>query len=177
MPTIPHHLSPTDYELWTKPQPSMITAIAPSMAIMGQGFAAIEYSIHFNNRAAPRHQHGQGIFKRGVFANDPPLSTCQSCDANGRPIGTAATSYSGTGFTSTPCSTIPYSVRWPGSERDVQLTYDRESFVRLLYLPAFASTRIILECFRRQRQQPLLCHAVLRHRSLLLVCLTSPARL
>ena len=108
--TIPHHLSPTDYELWTQPKPSMITAIAPSMALMGQNYAGVEYSIHFANRAAPHHKQGHGIFKRGVFANDPPLSTCQSCDSNGRPIATPTTSYSATNSTSIPCSTIPYSV-------------------------------------------------------------------
>ena len=107
VPTIPHHLSPTAYELWTKPRPSMITAIAPSMALMGHG---IQYSIHFNHQAAPRHQQDHGVFKRGVFASDPPLSTCQQCDSNGRPITTGSKTINGTGFTSTPCSTIPYTV-------------------------------------------------------------------
>ena len=110
VPPIPHHLSPTHYELYTKPRPSMITAVAPSMAIMGHGFSALEYSIHFQNQAAPRHQQGQGIFKRGVFASDPPLSTCLQCDSNGRPITPPSTTINGTGFSSTPCTTIPYSV-------------------------------------------------------------------
>ena len=109
VPTAPHHLLPTAYEPWTKARPSMITAIAPSMALMGHGVPALEYSVHFNNPAAARHQHGHGLFKRGVFANDPPLSTCQQCDNNGRPI-TSPSGLNGTGFTSTPCSTIPYSV-------------------------------------------------------------------
>jgi hypothetical protein len=109
-PTIPHHMSPTDYELWTKPRPSMITGIAPSMEIMGHGLSALRYSIHFQGQAAHGHQQQHGIFKRGVFASDPPLSTCQSC-SNGTPIRPSTTS-NATGFTSTPCSTIPYSVSW-----------------------------------------------------------------
>ncbi len=109
VPTLPHHLLPTTYEPWTKARPSLITAVAPSMALMGQGVPVLEYSVHFNNPAAAGHQHGQGLFRRGVFANDAPLSTCQQCDSNGRPITTPST-VNGTDFTSTPCSTIPYSV-------------------------------------------------------------------
>ena len=37
VPTLPHHLLPTTYEPWTKARPSLITAVAPSMALMGHG--------------------------------------------------------------------------------------------------------------------------------------------
>jgi hypothetical protein len=110
-PPVPRHLSSTDYELFTNPQPSMITAVAPSMAIMCQGIQSLEYSIHFNDRGALYHQQAQGIFKRGVFATDPLISTCQSCDVYGRPITRPNTQITGTGGSSIPCSAIPYDVR------------------------------------------------------------------
>ena len=109
--SLPRHVASTLYEQWDRPPPSMITAIAPSMAMMANGEAVLQYSIHFHNHAAGQHQLGQGIFKRGVFANDPPLSTCQQC-SNGTPLPHSVT-FNQTGFTSIPCSTIPYSVSLP----------------------------------------------------------------
>jgi hypothetical protein len=159
-PVTQHHLLPTDYELWTKPRPSMITAVAPSLAMLGEGFA-LEYSIHFNNQAPPRYQQQQGILKRGVFASDPPLSTCQQCDPDGRPILTPTTNINGTGFTSTPCSTIPYTVRLDGVFRHgSRLTVDRASSAHHPQLRASASIQPTPECSRHPRQLLFPFHAV-----------------
>lgn len=163
VPTVPHHLLPTSYEPWTKARPSMITAIAPSMALMGHGVPILEYSVHFNNPAAAGHQHGHGLFKRGVFASDPPLSTCQQCDSNGRPSTTPNT-IDGTGFTSTPCSTIPYSVSLKRASCLEILMMIRVYSARLLHLQAFASTRIT-QAFSSPPPLHLHFHVVHRHRS------------
>jgi hypothetical protein len=100
----PHPLQPAHL----KPKPSMITAVAPSMALLGNDRFAMEYSIHFVQQGQENHQQDWDIFKRGVFASDPPLPTCVTCDGAGKPV--TSTSVSNSNSSSIPCSTIPYSV-------------------------------------------------------------------
>jgi hypothetical protein len=103
-PREPHPLQPARL----KPNPRMITAVAPSMALLGNGHYVMEYSIYFLQQAQRNHQQNGDMFKRGVFAIDPPLPICETCDSGGKPV--RSTSVSNSNLSSIPCSTISYSV-------------------------------------------------------------------
>ncbi|EXJ69371.1 uncharacterized protein A1O5_07407 [Cladophialophora psammophila CBS 110553] len=70
---------PDDYDLRYEVLPSMITAVAPSVTIAGNGSHQTMYSLHYHHYFSKTRQ-GSGIFdKRGVFASDPPIATCTPC--------------------------------------------------------------------------------------------------
>lgn len=99
-PTAAPHQLPTD--LRQELLPSMITAVSPAVTIAPNGTRETVYSLH-HHRLFQRTRQGRGIFKRGVFANDPPISTCRPCGGSGN-----ATSVSST--TTSSCITKTYHV-------------------------------------------------------------------
>ena len=108
IPTIPHRWHPQDQTAHIAGT-AMITAIAPSLSVLQNGVLETYYSMHFQNQV-PRDGVGKGVFKRGVFADDPPFPTCEACDANGNALNpyTRASSVGATGAPS--CSIIPPAI-------------------------------------------------------------------
>lgn len=99
----PHQL-PTD--LRQELLPSMITAVSPSITLASNGTRETVYSLHYH-KFFQRTRQGRGIFKRGVFANDPPISTCKPCGGSGDATSTSST-------TTSPCVTKTYHVGCEG---------------------------------------------------------------
>ncbi|KIW93374.1 uncharacterized protein Z519_05979 [Cladophialophora bantiana CBS 173.52] len=94
---------PGDYDLRYEVLPSMITAVAPSVTIAGNGSHQTMYSLHYHHYFSKTRQ-GRGIFdKRGVFASDPPIATCTPCGG-----GTVSYSGSSTASSTLSCTTITY---------------------------------------------------------------------
>ncbi|KEF58398.1 uncharacterized protein A1O9_06324, partial [Exophiala aquamarina CBS 119918] len=96
---IPHQL-PTD--LRQELHPSMITAVSPAVTIAANGTREMLYSLHYHD-LFKRTRQGRGIFKRGVFANDPPISTCKPCGGSGSGDGASSPS-----TTTSSCVTKTY---------------------------------------------------------------------
>lgn len=93
------------YDIRNEILPSMITAIAPSMTLVGIGIPETMYSMHYHQHFR-RTRQGKGKFdKRGVFANDPPLATCTVCGTDGLPAPTSTTAN-----VSASCTTHHYHV-------------------------------------------------------------------
>lgn len=111
IPTIPHHLSRLEYATVTFGANALISAVAPLVTAKPNGGYETYYSMHYNRGApAQRDRLGKGIFKRGVFADDPPFPTCTPCDGSGS-ASITRTFNGSTTFSSAPeCTTIPYNV-------------------------------------------------------------------
>lgn len=90
---------PPDEEMQIDTLPSMITAIAPSTTMASNGTFETMYSMHYHDYFV-RSRQGTGIFKRGVFASDPPIATCTPCGFQGT-IATPNT----TGMNTSPTAT------------------------------------------------------------------------
>ena len=84
---------PPDEEMQVNALPSMITAIAPSTTMAANGTFETMYSMHYHEYFVPSRQ-GTGIFKRGVFASDPPIATCTPCGFQGTIVTPNATATS-----------------------------------------------------------------------------------
>ncbi len=97
---------PEDIDLRYEILPSMITAVAPSVTLVGNGTHQTMYSLHYHHYFSKTRQ-GKGMFdKRGVFSGDPPVATCNPCGTDGvyTPTAPALTS------NSVPCTTHTYHV-------------------------------------------------------------------
>lgn len=81
----------------------MITAVAPSITIGSNGTVHTMYSLHYHQYFT-KTREGKGLFKRGVFASDPPIATCTPCGGGTSITGTV--SYSST----VSCTTHTYLV-------------------------------------------------------------------
>ena len=81
---------PPGEEMQVDTLPSMITAIAPSTTMASNGILETMYSMHYHEYFVPSRQ-GTGIFKRGVFAGDPPMATCTPCGFQGTIVTPNAT--------------------------------------------------------------------------------------
>jgi hypothetical protein len=81
---------PLDEEMQVDDLPSMITAIAPSTTMASNGTLETMYRMHYHKYFVPSRQ-GTGIFKRGVFAGDPPMATCTPCGFQGTIVTPNAT--------------------------------------------------------------------------------------
>jgi hypothetical protein len=104
IPTPRPNQLPHDYDLRYEILPSMITAVAPSITLAPNGTRETIFSLHYHHYFTKTRQ-GRGLFKRGVFANDPPISTCTPCG------GAATSSSTSTTRTSTAsCTTHTYDV-------------------------------------------------------------------
>lgn len=112
IPTIPHHLSRREYARVTAANPSLIVAIAPLVTAKPHGGHETLYSMYYNRGAVDGQKRmGKGLFKRGVFADDPPFPTCTQCGPGGGTGGTTSTFNGSTSVSSEPeCKTIPYFV-------------------------------------------------------------------
>jgi len=99
---------PQDEEMQDDTLPSMITAIAPSTTMAANGTFETMYSMYYHDFYV-RTAQGTGIFKRGVFASDPPIATCTPCGFQGTTITPNATATTSTGPTAT-CTTHIYNV-------------------------------------------------------------------
>lgn len=121
---IPHQL-PTD--LRQEVFPSMITAVSPTITIAPNGTREMLYSLHYHD-LFKRTREGRGVFKRGVFADDPPFSTCRQCGGDN--------SASGSSTTTSSCTVITYHVSYNGN-LELQSTdcYLRASFNFLIRRP------------------------------------------
>lgn len=97
---------PPDFEAIAE-LPSMITAIAPSTTMASNGTFDTLYSMHYHDYFVRSHQ-GKGVFKRGVFASDPPIATCTPCGYQGMTSPANGTTGS-TGSTAT-CTLSTYLV-------------------------------------------------------------------
>ena len=119
IPTIPHHLLQPDHASATVPAQSLISAIAPLVTEAPHGGRQTLYSMYYNRGAVEAQQRiGKGLFKRGVFADDPPFPTCLQCDIGGAGSFTRPFS-SGTASSGEPeCKTIPYNVSLRGCSED-----------------------------------------------------------
>lgn len=82
--------------------PSMITAIVPSTTMASNGTLETMYSMHYHELFVFTRQ-GTGIFRRGVFAGDPPVATCTPCGFQGTILTPNAT---GTSTDSTATCTL-----------------------------------------------------------------------
>ncbi|KAJ9614366.1 hypothetical protein H2200_002502 [Cladophialophora chaetospira] len=83
---------PVDYDLRYQILPSMITAVAPSVTLVGNGTHETLYSLHYHHYFHKTRQ-GRGKFdKRGVFSGDPPVATCTPCGGDSAPTVTSSTS-------------------------------------------------------------------------------------
>ncbi|KIW39767.1 uncharacterized protein PV06_08352 [Exophiala oligosperma] len=104
IPTLRPNQLPIDHDLRFEILPSMITAVAPSITVAPNGTRETVYSLHYHHYFSKTRQ-GRGLFKRGVFANDPPVSTCTPC-------GGAVSSSAPSGTTSSvlSCTTHTYLV-------------------------------------------------------------------
>lgn len=112
IPTIPHHLSRPQYARATGAAPSLISAIAPLVTQAPDGERMTLYSMYYNRGAVEAQQRvGKGIFKRGVFADDPPFPTCSPCGDFDGSEGLTSTFNGSTSSRGEPeCKTIPYNV-------------------------------------------------------------------
>jgi hypothetical protein len=81
---------PPDVEMTYEELPSMITAIAPSTTMASNGTVETLYSMHYHDYFVRRNE-GKGVFKRGVFASDPPIATCTPCGFQGTILPANAT--------------------------------------------------------------------------------------
>ena len=93
--------------------PKSLTTEVATITSKPNGGHEIFYSIYYmkttDSEKAPTKIH-KGIFKRGVFADEPQLPTCVPCDGYDRLTSTPIRIT--TGFSGKPsCSTIPYNVR------------------------------------------------------------------
>lgn len=104
LPTPRPNQLPEGLDLRHQILPSMITAVAPSVTIAANGTRETLYSLHYHQYFIKTRQ-GKGLFKRGVFANDPPISTCTPCGRIGSSSRTSTTST----FTQS-CTTHTYDV-------------------------------------------------------------------
>ncbi|KAL6241684.1 hypothetical protein RBB50_011466 [Rhinocladiella similis] len=92
IPTPRPNQLPIDHDLRFEILPSMITAVAPSITIAPNGTRETIYSLHYHHYFS-KTREGRGLFKRGVFAGDPPVSTCTPCGgaaSSGSPAGTTS---------------------------------------------------------------------------------------
>ncbi|KAL2405669.1 hypothetical protein ABEF95_005679 [Exophiala dermatitidis] len=103
LPTPKPYQLPKDSDLRFEILPSMITAVAPSITIAANGTRETLYSLHYHHYFSKTRQ-GKGLFKRGVFANDPPIATCTPC---GGAVSTGNSSSSSTTPTAS-CTTHYY---------------------------------------------------------------------
>jgi hypothetical protein len=87
----PWQLPPDEEMQQVDSLPSMITAIAPSTTMASNGTLETMYSMHYHELFVPTRQ-GTGIFRRGVFAGDPPVATCTPCGFQGTILTPNATS-------------------------------------------------------------------------------------
>lgn len=115
-PTVRPHQLPTD--LRQEILPSMITAVSPIITMAPNGSSDTSYSLHYHD-LFKKTKEGRGIFKRGVFANDPPFSTCRQC-------GVDTASYSST--TTGTCVTKTYHVGHPNQRQFNLLTISSGRF-------------------------------------------------
>jgi hypothetical protein len=74
----PHQVRDLEYMSYIPKLPSMITAIAPSITMVDNGTYETLYSVHYHDYFV-RSSLGKGVFKRGVFASDSPITTCTPC--------------------------------------------------------------------------------------------------
>ena len=148
---------PTGIDLRYEILPSMITAVAPSVTLVGNGTHQTMYSLHYH-RYFSKTRQGKGMFdKRGVFSGDPPIATCNPCGDDGvyTPVALTTTS------NSLPCTTHTYHVSstqlllWTsrGNNTRVSLIFHRAPRI----WPA--TTRIIAASSSRVQAHMLACRA------------------
>jgi hypothetical protein len=110
--SISHHILQAEWPQATQRYGSMILEVAPLITQRAEMDEEMLYSMHLRHGAPERRTRmGQGVFKRGVFASDPPFPTCKKCGGvdNG---GVSGTSVFTSRFSTAPeCKTIPYNVR------------------------------------------------------------------
>ncbi|KIW14316.1 hypothetical protein PV08_07098 [Exophiala spinifera] len=102
VPTPRPNQLPIDHDFRFEILPSMITAVAPSITIAPNGTREIVYSLYYHQYFSKTRQ-GRGLFRRGVFANDPPISTCTPCGG-----AVSSSGPSGTTSSSISCTTHAY---------------------------------------------------------------------
>jgi len=107
--TIPRpHQLPNDVWMRYAPFQSHLTAVAPSMRLLGNGSFATSWSTHLHLEPTRTTEH-LGLKRRGVLAPPgilPPIPTCRQCDRNGNPLSNGNTTDDG----SPTCSITEYDV-------------------------------------------------------------------
>jgi hypothetical protein len=118
IPTIPHHLAQPDWASVTGAGHSLISAIAPLTTPAPDGRRQTLYSVYYNRGAIEAQQRvGKGVFKRGVFADDPPFPTCLDCGIGGTGSFTRPFSSRTASSGAPECKTIPYNVSYSNVEQ------------------------------------------------------------
>ena len=103
----PHQL-PNDVWMRYAPFQSHLTAIAPSVRLLGNGSFATSWSMHSHSEPTRTIEH-VGLKRRGVLAPRgilPPIPTCRQCDRNGNSLSNGNSTDDG----SPTCSVTEYDV-------------------------------------------------------------------
>jgi len=109
----PHQL-PDDVYMRYASHYSHITAIAPSITLLGNGTPETFWSMHYHHNPS-RTKQGKGLFRRGVFSGDSATATCTPCGNTGSSSNTTTQG-------SRSCSVTEYTVSLFDSNAVKQLT-------------------------------------------------------
>ncbi|EXJ83098.1 hypothetical protein A1O1_06716 [Capronia coronata CBS 617.96] len=142
VPTPRPHQLPSGTDLRYELLPSMITAVAPSITISSNGTRETLYSLHYHHYFSKTRQ-GKGLFKRGVFASDPPIATCTPCDGSGSSITASST----TASTTASCTTHQYHGVFQFPDPALTTSYCYNSNYTGVFEPSTTSSSGLPCCF------------------------------